>query len=313
MNTILQRIIGSATIQNWNNYETSFETNRASKSALEAARKIRGENRPPAIILHGVMPRSGTVYSGELLRLHPDLYAYPNDIWEFPFLEMTGDLIDLQKKFFMAYRQNIKRIGDMDFLPLFGASLIAYLYSFVPDRKRILIKIPDVQFLNYFYLVFPYETPLLLIRDGRDVVASTMKTWPGRKFKKVCKTWAQSANLMLAFNRYYSDVSKGDDYAHYLARYEDAVQSPEVFIHCVCQKYGLDVNKYPVNGIEGIAVRGSSSIKIDGKVVWEPVPKEKKFNPIGRWQGWSSAERRIFKKIAGQTLVNAGYCDDLNW
>lgn len=108
-----------------------------SEQTLEVVRRIRGDH-PPAIIIHGVMPRSGTVYTGELLRLHPDLHAYPNEIWELPFLELTGDLLAAQKHFFRAYRQNTGKIGDHDFLPPFGGFLLAYLYSFVRTRKRML-------------------------------------------------------------------------------------------------------------------------------------------------------------------------------
>ena len=68
-----------------------------SEQALETARSIRGLGRAPALIIHGVMPRSGTVYVGELLRLHPDLYAYPNEIWELPFLRQTEDLLKVQR------------------------------------------------------------------------------------------------------------------------------------------------------------------------------------------------------------------------
>ncbi len=60
--------------------------------AIEVAAQIRGEHRGPAVMIHGIMPRSGTVYLGELLRHHPELHAYPGGIWELPFLERTTDL-----------------------------------------------------------------------------------------------------------------------------------------------------------------------------------------------------------------------------
>ncbi len=91
-----------------------------SQIALDAASEIRGGLRGPAIMTHGIMPRSGTVYVGELLKHHPDLYAYPRDIWELPFLERTGDIEKIQDSFLWSYEQSRKQIASNDFLPLFG-------------------------------------------------------------------------------------------------------------------------------------------------------------------------------------------------
>jgi hypothetical protein len=66
-----------------------FDPEAVSADARHAARAIRGTERGPAIIIHGIMPRAGTVYVGELLRRHPDLTAYPNRIWEAPFLQLS--------------------------------------------------------------------------------------------------------------------------------------------------------------------------------------------------------------------------------
>jgi hypothetical protein len=122
-----------------------------SSQVLEVAAAIRGQNRPPAIFLHGVMPRSGTVYFGEVLRLHPDIFGYPNKIWELPFMTHAGDLINYQEKFFQTYQQNREQIGENDLLCLFGAGVMNYLHSFVPEEKTLLMKVPWMQFLNYFF------------------------------------------------------------------------------------------------------------------------------------------------------------------
>ncbi|MCC6301295.1 MAG: sulfotransferase [Gammaproteobacteria bacterium] len=283
---------------------------KASREAIEVARVIRGAH-PPALIIHGVMPRSGTVYTGELLRLHPDLHAYPNELWEVPFLELTGDILRTQEHFFRAYKQNIGRMGDKDFLPMFGASLMAYLYSFVPPGKRMLLKIPDVQYLNHFYTVFPYETPLLLLRDGRDLVASTINSWPGKRFDEVCQLWADSARMMLAFQRHYP---RGE-YKYLTIKYEDVVSAPEGFVTTVCEMYGLDRSIYPYDRIRDLPVRGSSTVKesLGGDVSWDPMDKPDNFRSVGHWREWSSSRKRTFKRISGRVLLETGYCKDLGW
>jgi hypothetical protein len=62
-----------------------FTATALSEYALQVAKTIRGTDRKSAIIIHGIMPRSGTVYTGSLVKLHPDISPYPNEIWEAPF------------------------------------------------------------------------------------------------------------------------------------------------------------------------------------------------------------------------------------
>jgi len=290
-------------------FRPSFNAGAISDQALQTAQLIRGRERGPAIIVHGIMPRSGTVYVGELLRLHPDLYAYPNHIWELPFLQQTGDILNLQKKFLLAYEQNMGKIGDQDFLPLFGASLVAYLHASVPRGKRMLLKIPSVQYLSHFYLVFPYEHIMVLIRDGRDVVHSTLKTWPQLRFSMVCRRWRRAANMVLAFDERYGLREQG----YSLARFEDAVRDPAAFVRTACQRFGLDESRYPFELLDTISVHGSSTLREQEGGVWKMVAKPEGFQPIGHWQQWSAMRKRFFKMIAGQPLMGLGYCEDLNW
>ena len=280
-----------------------------SEQALETARSIRGLGRAPALIIHGVMPRSGTVYVGELLRLHPDLYAYPNEIWELPFLRQTEDLLKVQRDFFLAYEQNVGKIGEHDFLPLFGSSLIAYLHSFLPPERRMLLKVPGVQYLTYFYSTFPEENLLLLVRDGRDVVHSTLRTWPQLRFSMACRRWRRAANMVLSFHAMHSKREKG----YWLARFEDAVRDPAAFVRQACEHFDLDVQGYPFEKIEDIPIHGSSSLRVQGKVVWDHMDRPKGFNPTSHWRSWSQGKKRTFKRIAGQALIDLGYCDNLDW
>jgi hypothetical protein len=241
------------------------------------------------------MKRSGTVYTGELLGLHPDIHQHPNLIWETPFLALTGDIKKLQKDFFLLYQQNIGKIGEHDFLPLFGSSFLTYLYNLVPDDKRMLLKVPGVEYLDYFYDVFPNEHLLLLTRDGRDLVASTIKTWPQLRFVDVCRRWANSANMILRFREAHKDRP-----GYWLARYEDSVNQPEAFVRDACSNFNLDPGKYPFD--KTTRKQGDSWMK-----------KTTGFNPIGRWQQWSAWKKMTFKRIAGQALIDLGYCDNLDW
>ncbi len=289
-------------------YTLNFNIGGISEHALQTAKTIRKAERESTIIIHGVMKRSGTVYVGELLRLHPDIYAYPNEVWEIPFLRFVDKIIDFNDNFFV-YKQNVGKIGENDFLPLFGSAFIDYLYSLVPQGKRMLLKVPSVQYLNYFFSVFPYENLLLLIRDGRDVVSSTIKTWSQKKFFDVCQQWNSSARMALSFDAHYRTQTN----EYLLVKYEAVVNDPVDFVKKACARFGLDHSKFPFEKIEELPIRGSSSIKQQGKTTWNPIEKPKNFKPIGRWQEWSADEKQTFKAIAGQTLIDACYAENLDW
>jgi protein-tyrosine sulfotransferase len=286
-----------------------FDNGTASEHALRSARQIRGDGHGPAVIIHGIMPRSGTVYVGELLRLHPDLRAYPHDLWEVPFLQLAPNIADAQAEFLWRYRHSEGKLGEWDFLPLFAASFLAYLHADVPQGQRMLIKVPSVKRLDRFFTAFPHEHLLVLVRDGRDVVQSTTKTWPQLQFSLACRRWNQSARMVMACDEHYARRESG----YWLARFEDAVREPEVFVREACRRFGLDEARYPWDKLGSIPIQGSSSTVRDGEVVWDPVNRPKGFDPTGRWKSWSGRKKWTFKRIAGKALVDLGYCADLSW
>jgi len=303
----INRALGLATFDTRGFEENAGEIS-VSREARQAAECIRGDCREAAIFIHGVMPRSGTVYTGEILRLHPQIHAYPNDLWEVPFLELTGDILDMQQHFFRAYPQNRDRMGEHDFLPLFGSTFMAYLQSFTPKGKRMLVKTPDAQYLDYFHSIFPKEHLLLLMRDGRDVVSSTLRTWPGMDFSMVSRKWAMSARNMLRM----AEARSGST-GFLIYKFERVVEDPDSFVEKSCAAFGLEPGKFPFDEIRKLAVRGSSEIRKKGTVTWDPAEKPKDFNPVGRWQGWSRRQKEQFKRVAGEMLIEAGYCDDMSW
>ena len=209
----------------------------------------------------------------------------------------------LEEEFLWAYTQNRGKIGERDFLPLFGSALTAYLYQGVPAGKRMLLKVPSVERLDHFYHAFPHEHLLVLVRDGRDVVESTLRTWPQLRFWMVCLRWRRAAEMVLACDRHYREREKG----YWLARYEDAVSDPERFVREACQRFGLDEQIYPFEQIGSIPVHGSSTHQSRGRVDWTPTAKGRAFQPVGRWQSWSKVKGWIFGKLAGQALLELGY------
>ncbi len=291
-------------------YTTDRTPLKLSSAASNAARVARGTERGPALMIHGVMPRSGTVYCGELLRLHPDLYPYPHQLWELPALPLSEKLRALQRSFLQAYPINRGRLAEADFMAIFGAGLVAYLYEPVPAGQRVLVKLPSVQYLNRFFTMFPCEHLLVLLRDGRDLVHSTLRTWPRLNFIQVCLRWNRSAQAVLFAAE---NLRAPDGRGFWIARYEDALQDPEGFVREACDQFDLDQSRYPFDRINEIRVIGSSLLEHQQQVSWRHIEKPRNFKPVGYWEQWPRIKKSIFKLIAGQPLIALGYAQDHDW
>jgi len=142
-------------------------------------------------------------------------------------------------------------------------------------------------------------------RDGRDLVTSTIKTWPQLRFIDVCRRWANSARMVMRFEQ-----ANEDRPGYLLARFEDAVHEPEKFVRAACSAFDVDPNSFPYDKIADLPVIGSSTAKKPGRSWMKPSTS---FNPIGRWQTWSPLRKRAFKRIAGQALIDLGYATDNDW
>ncbi len=279
-----------------------------SEDLKELARRIRGREYGPAVMVHGIMKRTGTVYVGELLRLHPALHAYPHEMWELPLLQIYRDVDHLQGEFLNTYEENQGKLVEGAFPALLGAGMMAYLHSLTPAGKRVLMKEPSVQNLCAFPRMFPNEHLLVLVRDGRDVVESTVRTWPQIRFSFACLRWRRAAELIM-----YCDQEFAGREGYWLARFEDAVTDPAGFVREACDHFDLDPACFPYEKISSLQVRGSSALKQQGRVSWNPQQPKGEFKPVGRWRNWPAHRRWLFKLIAGQALVRLGYAADNEW
>ena len=291
-------------------FRNSSDMPLISDAARITSQSIRGDHQRPAILIHGVMPRCGSNYIAKLIADHPHVCPLPNGINEFPLLRHVDDLLRMQNRFFSTYPHNKTVMGQVDFLPLLGSSLMRYFQEFVPTDKTALLKSPHVDNLEFFFSLFPAEYLVIVLRDGRDVVQSTIKTWPEKKsFSDLCKAWDFSAKKILSFEE--CSVISNNQYI--AVKYEDVFNDPSNFINKVCEKFNLDESVYPFEKILETPVIGSSEVKVDGKVSWKGIEKPKDFNPVGRWTSWSLKQRKCFEKYAGETLRKTGYCEDETW
>jgi len=280
-----------------------------SEAMQETVRQMRGD-RPPAIMLHGALQRTGTNYVAALLALHPDVAGLEGVVYEFAFLTLVGDIVAMQKKYETKAAGASGTRSPSDFAALFGTAMLTHLFNRWSKGKRMLLKVPGVGFLNHFPVAFAHEHLLLLNRDGRDVVESIQRSWPAYRFEDACREWARAVRLMLAFQRRMAGSLTFD-----MIRYEDAVREPEKVVCRLCQRFGLNASRYPFDQIKNVPLLGSSSIRTRGQEEWKwkRVQKPKGFDPFGRWHKWGPEEKNTFKRIAGQSLIDCGYADDMSW
>ena len=281
---------------------TAAESRRLSELALT----IRGPDHPPAILLHGVLPRSGTNYLANAIALHAHVAPFPRQIWEFPLLHVAPGAEALQSEFTVMFPDNEARLTRYEFLAYLSSGWLAALQREV-GGQRILMKSPHVQNIGLFPALFPRDKLVICLRDGRDVVASSMATFGrhllGKSFRQIVTEWKLATEAALSF----ADGGINQRADAVVIRYEDTVRDPHATIRHLLDRLDLEPARFPFDRLEDLPVIGSSTSRAEGASRWQPVRREASFNPIGRWHDWPKRRMRQFLAIAGDTLARAGY------
>jgi Sulfotransferase family len=264
---------------------------------------VTGEQADP-IFIHGILPRSGTNFLWDLLLLHPDCAPAREPVREDLFLDHADHLV--------AFADEVQGAWDPrwgDFPPdvgerlqaALGDGLVSFLWA---DRSRRLVtKSPSVRHLGRFYGFYPRARLLILVRDGRSVVQSSMDTF-GWDFDRACRAWADAADEILRFQG--AEAARADRWR--LVRYEDLVDDPEGQLRPLLAFLGLDPAGYDFEAARGLPVRGSSVYGRQGSGVhWEPVAKDASFAPKERWRSWPGERLERFDWLAGDQLRRLGY------
>ncbi|MEM7503647.1 MAG: sulfotransferase [Pseudomonadota bacterium] len=285
---------------------TSSLSDADEKRLADLAQQVRGPDYQPAILLHGVLPRSGTNYLANAIALHPDVAAFPHQMWEFPLLHVAQGAEALQSEYIGMFPLNEALLTRHEFLTYLASGWLAALQTQMGDQ-RILLKSPHVQHIGLFPAIFPRDKLVLCLRDGRDVVASTMKTFGTQLFRKsfrqIVTEWKLATDAALDFAGGNGQQRRNA----VLIRYEDGVREPRRLMQDLLVRLDLDPASFPFERIEHLPLIGSSTNQAEGALRWRPVARDSSFNPIGRWQNWPRRRIREFMSIAGDTLSRAGY------
>ena len=289
--------------------------------------------------LHGVRIRSGTNYIGKVMSCNPHIQLVPpkKTTDEFPLMR---DLDSWEKAFstFVGKFTGPKNFFQFSkFLPYLGSAWLNYVIdTFSLQEGPVFIKDPSVKHIDRFFELFPEAKLLLLLRDGRDNVASTVKAGLAvrasttaiskaktrvnhllrRDFSSAARDWAAGVTRIERFDEQFKSSPFASRYM--IVRYEDVFRNPRPMAERIFSFMEVPYDDAILEAVENADVVGSSFYGSSGredarKPNWTATPKTEAFQPTGRWKRWNAAEKALFNRLAGPQLVRMGYEDNLNW
>lgn len=269
---------------------------------------------PPRIgFILGVLQRSGTNHLYNLIGRHPDC-ATPGPLWEDFFVRSLGTLKrytqEVRRKWNPVWQVE-SRVGALPVLwQGFGAVIEDYLRRQLPaDGRRaqlLLTKTPSAIGAWDFHAFFPEARLILLVRDGRAVVESGVRSF-GWQYEDAMQAWKNGAQAIADLLH----AAQRDGRPLLLVRYEDLFRDPDAEMTRILGFLGLDPARYDFAGARRNAIVGSSESRADtGQVHWRAQARDGRFDPLHRHAGWSQRRRERFHWLAGALLERFGYATD---
>jgi hypothetical protein len=263
---------------------------------------LSGGRRPVFIL--GLTPRTGTNYLWDLVCLHPACSPGREPIREDFFLEHVHQLAtfvrDVSSKWDPAWGV-VSEATLAELHTCLGTALVDFLST--DQDRRLVTKNPTVAGIDHVFTFFPTAQLIVLVRDGRAVVESCVRTF-GWDVDLAARRWATAVDIAMRF----LDGRPADDPAVQLVHYEDLVSDPHGQMTKLLSFLDLDLAAYDFARAERLPVRGSSVFH-GGRdhVHWDPVERTDEFDPLRRWAGWNAGQHRRFAWLAGRQQVALGY------
>lgn len=264
--------------------------------------------KDPIFIL-GITPRSGTNFLGALLRLHPDCGSPRHPFQEDYLTHNSASLAKYVKEVYNNLSHQGQRIIDSEIksilLKSIGNGLVNYLSSRIENNKRLLTKTPSVHNLKNFFDLFSDARLLIIVRDGRSVVESSVKSF-GWSYRYAMRSWVYGAENIIRFQQ--RNKAKACAPKYLIVRYEDLIDNLESEIEKILLFLNLEIETYNFEAAQQLPVFGSSVLpKKEDKVSWKPVEKPQDFDSIQRWSNWDRKLHERFNWIAGEYMKAFGY------
>ena len=256
------------------------------------------------IFILGIMPRCGTNYLSNLLLLHPN--CVPRDtVWE----DFTIAHADLLMRYSNRVIQNWDPVWGVsakthdEFNSSLGSGLSSFL-NLHSRGHRVVSKTPRVDNLDLFFRFFPDAPLLLLVRDGRAILESGIRSFGWNREANLHRI-ASAARKINDFEREYGDRM----HRYRIVRYEDLWQKPAEGMREILNFLGLDTETYDFEKAAQLPIRGSSDLvhQDDKSMHWNPVDKTPDFDPLSRFEHWTSSMHFRYNRVAGKRMEALGY------
>jgi len=267
---------------------------------------------PDTVFILGMMHRTGSNLLINLLALHPDCVVH----------EISEDFLTSELTHLSKYVKSVTRhwnpkwlADDVDVRMRYalGRGLKDYLadnlanHGIDPNEstnhKILATKTPSVEGLQDFRSFFPDACLIILVRDGRAVVESGVRSF-GWNFDDACRRWSAAAIEIGIFSRNDKNPSRT-----MIIRYEDLMMDRINLINKLFNSLGLDSDSVSTEKLINIPVTGSSELIEAGakSLHWEPVSAGADFRPTDRFSSWSDFRHARFNAIAGKQMLELGY------
>ncbi|MDX1624454.1 MAG: sulfotransferase [Gemmatimonadota bacterium] len=257
-----------------------------------------------SVFVLGILQRSGTNFLYNLLKLHPDVKV-PETIYEDYFLFHSHKLLGYVQSVNRQWRERwgVRPDDKNELTAEFGNAILRFLNHRAGSGRVLVSKTPRVKNIDLFSRLFPTGRLLIIVRDGRSVVESGMRSFDW-DFETASRKWADGARTIKRF-----DEQNLDRYENYrIVRYEDLFQETGTVMSDILSFVGLSADHYDFDRANNLSVYGSSTYRGgEERMHWEPIERATEFNPLDRWKDWSPDRHRRFNWIAGDELVKLGY------
>ena len=264
-------------------------------------------NLNPIVI--GGCPRSGTTLARALIGVHPNI-ASPKK--EYNIIMWINKKDVLQNVFSFSINEiNKLKNGCKDHI-IFAENVLK-LYLQKEKKQLVAIKHPfHIIIIDELFNFFPNMKFIHVIRDGRDTSCS-LRTHPKRRIingKIVKNTTINPFNWCI--RRWVSCINQGKKWTHsnnYIqVKYEDFVNNPLETMNIIFKF--LNLNNISKDLLLDFYKYEKNEKHIQNIEVGEPLYKK----TIGRWKkDMNDIEKKMFKRMAGNLLIELNYEIDLNW
>ena len=161
------------------------------------------------------------------------------------------------------------------------------------ETPWLLLTTPRPWGIENLTTLFPDAKLLILVRDGRDCVASSTKSFgAGKNFSMWSREWARGAQTVLDFSEKYAD--RQHELWDFVC-FEEVLADKKAAIVNTLLFLGLSYDGFDESVLEDRVIRGSGW---HGGVSTN-APMTEGFNTVGRHSDWSLLKRWPFDRTAG--------------